>query len=158
MAISPSVQEFLRRSDVAYSVVPHPRAYTAAREAAVTAVPGRNWAKAIICFADGEPVQAVVPGDCHVDLVRLANVAGVKSIRMATEEELDWLFPDCEAGAMPPLGPLYRQLVYVDETLAAEDEIVFNAGTYADAVSMRFTDFAAITHPVIGRFARFGTH
>ena len=55
---------------------------------------------------------------------------------------------------MPPLGPLYRQMVYVDEALADEEEIVFNAGTHADAVRMRYDDFAAIAHPIIGRFAR----
>jgi Ala-tRNA(Pro) deacylase len=154
MAVSPLIQEFLRRADVAYSVVPHPRAFTAAEEAAVTAVPKANWAKVVTCFADGEPVQAVVPASCHVDLAQLARVTGKKNTRLASEDELDWLYPDCEPGAMPPLGPLYRQLVFVDAMLAAEDEIVFNAGSYGDAISMRFADYAAITHPVIASFAR----
>ena len=55
---------------------------------------------------------------------------------------------------MPPLGPLYKQMVYVDETLTFEEEIVFNAGTHGDAVRMRYEDFAAIAHPIVGRFAR----
>ena len=55
---------------------------------------------------------------------------------------------------MPPFGALYKQLVYVDETLAADEHIVFNAGTHADAVSMRYADFASVTHPIVGRFAR----
>lgn len=158
MAVSPSVQEFLRRADVPYSVFRHPRAYTAAEEAAVAAIPERKWAKAVVCFADGEPVQAVVPADFDVDFGRLARVIGANEIRMAAEEELDWLFPDCEPGAMPPLGPLYRQMVFVDELLAAEGEIAFNAGNHVDAISMRFADFAAVTHPVVGRFSRPGTH
>jgi Ala-tRNA(Pro) deacylase len=45
-------------------------------------------------------------------------------------------------------------MVYVDEALADEEEIVFNAGTHADAVRMRYDAFAAIAHPIIGRFAR----
>ena len=153
MAMSPSIQEFLRRSDVGYTVFPHARAYTAREEAAVLDVPERNWAKAVICFADGEPVQAVVPADCHVDLERLARLMAAEYIRMASEDELEWLFPDCERGAMPPLGPLYRQPVFVDERLAADEEIVFNAGTFANAIAMRYRDFAAITHPIVGRFA-----
>ena len=154
MALSPWIQEFLRRADVAYSVVHHPRAQSAAAEAAVTGVPKDHWAKAVVCFADGEPVQAVVPASRYVDLAALAHVLGAKTARLATEDELDWLYPDCETGAMPPFGPLYRQLVLVDDHLAAEDEIVFNAGTYADAISMRFADFEAITHPVIASLAR----
>jgi Ala-tRNA(Pro) deacylase len=158
MAVSPMIQEFLRRADVAYSVVPHARAFSAAEEAAVTAVPKRNWAKVVICFADGEPVQAVVPADCYVDLALLAGVTAASTTRLASEDELEWLYPDCEPGAMPPLGPLYRQLVFVDAMLAVEDEIVFNAGSYGDAISMRFADFEAIAHPVIARFSRPRNH
>ena len=90
----------------------------------------------VTCFADGEPLQAVVPADCDVDFERLARVIGVPQIRMATEDELDWLYPDCETGAMPPFGPLYRQLVYVDEYLAHDDAIAFNGGTFANALAI----------------------
>ena len=154
MAVVPTIQEFLRRANIPYTVFPHIRAYTAQEEAAVTHMPGRNWAKAVICFVDGEPIQAVVPADLEVDLDWLAILAGATSIRLADEDELRWLYPDCERGAMPPLGPLYRQMVYADEALADDDEIVFNAGTHGDAIRMRYQDFAAIAHPIVGRFAR----
>jgi hypothetical protein len=52
MAVSASVQEFLRQSHVGYAVFPHAPAYTAQEEAAVTHVPGRAWAKPVVCFAD----------------------------------------------------------------------------------------------------------
>jgi len=154
MAVVSTVQEFLRCANVPYTVFPHVPAYTAQAEAAVTHVPGRNWAKAVVCFMDGEPIQAVVPADLNVDLDRLADVTVATSLRLADEDELLWLYPDCEGGAMPPLGPLYRQMVYVDEALAADDQIVFNAGTHRDAVAMRYDDYASITHPIVGRFAR----
>ncbi len=153
MAVAASVQEFLRRANIGYTVMPHMPAYTAQEEAAVTHVSGRDWAKAVICFADGEPIQAVVPADHVVNLDRLAALAGAGTIRLAREDELEWLFPDCERGAMPPLGPLYRQSVFVDEALADEERIVFNAGTHTDAVVMRYDDFVAITRPIVGRFA-----
>ena len=148
-----TVQEFLRRGNVAYTVFQHTPAFTAQEEAAVTHVPGRNWAKPVVCFADGEPVQAVVPADREVDLERLAEVARAHDVRLADEAELRWLYPDCELGAMPPFGPLYKQTVYVDEALTLDDEIVFNAGTHSDAICMRYGDYAAIAQPVVGRFA-----
>jgi hypothetical protein len=49
--------------------------------------------------------------------------------------------------------PLYRQAVFVDESLAAEERIVFNARTHGDAIMMRYEDFAAIAKPTVGRFA-----
>lgn len=151
--VSLTVQEFLRRGNVAYTVFQHPPAFTAQEEAAVTHVPGRNWAKAVVCFADGEPIQAVLPADREVDLERLADTVRAHEVRLADEAELRWLYPDCELGAMPPFGPLYKQPVYVDETLTSDEEIVFNAGTHSDAICMRYGDFAALTRPVVGRFA-----
>jgi Ala-tRNA(Pro) deacylase len=154
MSVSASVQEFLRQSSVAYAVLPHATAYTAREEAAVMHISPRGWAKSVVCFADGEPVQAVVPADRAVDLDRLMALTGAHVVRLARENELAWLYPDCEPGAMPPLGPLYHQRVFVDSSLTAEDEIVFNAGTHNDAVCMRYEDFAAIVNPVVGVIAR----
>ena len=154
MAVRPTVQEFLRVDDVEYTVLPHHRAHTARQEAAAALIPVSNWAKVVIAFADGEPVQAVVPADCDVDFDRLAARIGVPHVRMATEDEIEWLYPDCETGAMPPLGPLYRQLVFVDRRLTEHEEIAFNAGTFEDAVVMRVTDFIALGKPVVGNFAR----
>ena len=153
MAITPSVQEFLRRSNSPYSVFHHMPAYSAQTEAAVSHVPGRDWAKSVVCFADGEPIQAVVPADREVDLEQLAELAHAGVVRLADESELDWLFPECEHGAMPPFGPLYKQRIYVDASLAEEDNIVFNGGTHTDAIVMRFEDFARIAKPSIGEFA-----
>jgi Ala-tRNA(Pro) deacylase len=156
MAVTPMVQEYLRRANVGYSVFPHPPAYTAQEEAAITHVPGRDWAKAVICFADGEPVMAVVPADLSVDLGRLLMLTGTETLRLATEHELEWLYPDCERGAMPPLGALYKQRVFVDSALAEEEQIVFNGGTHGDAVCMRYDDFAMLTRPTVGQFAKRG--
>jgi Ala-tRNA(Pro) deacylase len=148
-----TIQEFLRRGNVAYSIFQHTPAFTAQEEAAVTHVPGRNWAKAVVCFADSEPIMAVVPADREVDLDRLADLARAHEVRLAGESELRWLYPDCELGAMPPFGPLYKQTVFVDDALARDDEIVFNAGTHTDAICMRYEDFVALARPTVGRFA-----
>ncbi len=152
MSVSASVQEFLRSSNVAYTVFPHPAAYTAQEEASVTHTSGRRWAKSVICFLDGEPAQAVVPAHYTVNMDRLAMLAKAHSVRLATEEELRWLFPDCEAGAMPPFGPLYKQRVYLDSSLALEPTIAFNGGTHKDAIRMRIEDFITIAQPIMGRF------
>ena len=153
MAVRPAVQEFLRRANVPYAVYPHTPAYTATDEAEVLAVPERDWAKVVVCFADGEPIQAVVPANHVVDLDRLKEVTGARTLRLAHEDELEWLFPECELGAMPPFGPMYRQQVFVDEALTVEDKIAFNAGTHADAVVMKYVDLDALVNPVVGRFA-----
>ena len=155
MAVPLGVQEFLRQANIAYTIFPHDPAYTAQEEAALAQIPGRGryWAKTVVCFADGEPVQAVVPADRVVNLERLLPIAGSSAMRLARDEELDWLYPECERGAMPPFGPLFRQRVFVDATLAAVREVVFNAGTHVDAVCLSYADFAMLTDAVVGSFS-----
>ena len=153
MAGISTIHEFLREAHVPYAIVPHRPAFTAQEEAASTNVPGRDWAKVVICFIDGEPVEAVVPAPSFVNLDRLVELAGGHKVRLADEGELQRLFPDCEVGAMPPFGPLYGQTVFVDAALALEPEIVFNAGTHRDAIAMRWNDFVKMVNPIVGKFA-----
>jgi Ala-tRNA(Pro) deacylase len=149
-----AIHEFLREAHVPYTVVPHRAAFTAQEEAAATHVPGRHWAKVVICIVEGVPVQAVVPAPSIVNLDRLLDLTGGSAVRLANEAELASMFPSCEAGAMPPLGPLYGHAVYVDVSLAAEPEIVFNAGTHTDAIAIRWADFARTVRPIVGPFAQ----
>jgi Ala-tRNA(Pro) deacylase len=148
-----SIHEFLREAHVPYTIVPHRPAFTAQEEAAATHVPGWNWAKVVVCVVDGEPIEAVLPAPLQIDFDRLLELTGGSRIRLAQEEELIRFFPECEAGAMPPFGPLYGQAVFVDLALASEPEIVFNAGTHTEAIAMRWTDFAKSVRPLVGQFA-----
>ena len=153
MPATASIHQFLHTAHVPYSVVPHRPAYTAQEEAAAAHIRGRDWAKVVVCILDGRPIQAVVPAPFNVNLDALADLAGGREIRIASERELRSLFPDCEVGAMPPLGWLYGQPVFVDAALAAEPEIAFNAGNHVDAISMRWADFARAVRPTVGLFA-----
>jgi len=153
MPIAESVGNFLRRERVAYTTLHHRPAYTAQEEAAAAHVSGRQWAKTVTCFADEEPIQVVLPASLVVQMDRLRELAGARALRLATETEMMKLYPGCEAGAVPPLGPLYGQRVFVDRSFVAEPDMVFNAGTHTDAIRMHFNDFADLTKPVVGAFA-----
>ena len=147
------IHEFLRDARVPYSVLPHRPAFTAQEEAAATHVPGRDWAKVVVCIVDGEPIEAVLPAPTVVDLDRLLDLTGGSRIRLAQEDELRRLFPGCEVGAMPPFGPMYGQAVFADAALTADQEIVFNGGTHREAIVMRWSDFARTVKPKVGTFA-----
>ena len=154
MAIASAIREFLNSEDVSYVAFTHPIAFTAQEEAAVAHVPGWGWAKAVVCFADDEPIQAVLPAPMHVDLGRLRALAHASVLRLAREDEMKALYPECEPGAEPPLGPLYHQRVFVDESLAEHEEIVFNGGTHRDAIRMGYREFVEMNNAVVGRFGR----
>ena len=72
---------------------------------------------------------------------------------MASEAEMDRLFPDCERGAVPPFGSLYHLETVVDESLSADEQIVFGGQNHEDAIRMNYGDFEALEHPVKGHIA-----
>ena len=151
--IPPTISEYLDRNRARYSVMSHPAAYTAQEEAAAARVPGRVWAKTVVCFADEQPILAVLPATCAVDMSQLKRTLHAQSIRLANEPELAPLYKDCEVGAMPPLGPLFDQRVIVDERLATDADIVFNAGSHRDAIRMPYREFERLAHPTSANFA-----
>lgn len=151
--IPASISEYLDRNGARYSVMSHPTAYTAQEEAAAAHVPGNEWAKAVVCFADEQPILAVLPAPFAVDLNRLQRTLHAHSIRLAKEPEFAPLYPDCEVGAMPPLGPLYGQRVILDERLTSGAEIVFSAGSHHDAIRMSYPEFDRLAHPTVATFA-----
>lgn len=152
MAVPASISEYLDQHHARYSLVPHPTAYTAQEEAAAAHVPGREWAKAVVCVADDRPLLAVLPAPDMVDLGRLKRVLNARSLRLANEAEFTEFYADCEVGAMPPLGPLYKQPVFVDASLTMGTEIAFNAGSHRDAIRMPYGEFQRLVKPTVAEF------
>lgn len=149
------LDEFLSNRQVPFQRLEHRPTYTANRMAQSLHVPGREVAKSVLLRnGRGQYLLAVVPAPCHVDLARLRDYLGEDELELATEEEMEEVFPDCECGAMPPFGSLYQMPTVVDDTLAEDDEIVFDAQNHHEAIRMAYRDFEALEHPQHGRFAR----
>lgn len=157
MAMLKRLQDFLDRSGAGYTHHVHPLAFTAKEVASAEKVAAHKVAKCIVFFSDTGYGMAVLPADSWVNLQELREALGVANIRLATEKELDELFPECELGAMPPLGALFGLPLYVDGSMAEEEEIAFNAGTHRDVVYMKYRDFERLNKPVTLQFARYLT-
>jgi Ala-tRNA(Pro) deacylase len=71
----------------------------------------------------------------------------VKEARLAYEQEFMDKFPDCEVGAMPPFGNIYGVDVYVEDSLAEDEEIAFNACSHTELIKMKFSDFEKLVKP-----------
>ena len=154
MAMLKKLQDFLEQNGVQYRHTVHPTAYTAREVAAAEHIPAREVAKTVVFLSENGYGMAVLCADCVVDLEQLRVDLGMSRLRLATEAELGELFPDCELGAMPPVGNIFGLPVYVDTQLAREEMIAFNAGTHRDVIYMRFADFERLVKPQILPFAR----
>ena len=141
------LKKFLDQEKVKYVTISHSAAFTAQEIAARAHVSGNELAKTVMVRLDGRLAMAVLRAPDKVDLDALKAAAGAGSVELATEEEFGSLFPQCELGAMPPFGNLYGIDVYVDERLAADEEIAFNAGSFTELVRMAYRDFERLVHP-----------
>jgi Ala-tRNA(Pro) deacylase len=110
-------------------------------------LPAREVAKSVVVFGDNNYYILVVPASRHLHLPEVQYALGLNHVRMATETELMALFPDCELGAMPPIGALYDIPVYVDSALAQQKTIAFNGGTHRDAIHMSMIGFRELDAP-----------
>jgi Ala-tRNA(Pro) deacylase len=147
------LETYLRENQVAYQVQHHPLAYTAQEVAESEHVPGKLLAKVVMAFADEAPLMLVLPADYRVQPETARAALGAETVRLAHEEEFADTFPDCEIGAMPPFGNLYGVPVVVDQALAEDETIVFQAGTHRDTMSTKYADFARLAKPRVARFA-----
>ncbi|MGH7517268.1 MAG: aminoacyl-tRNA deacylase [Gemmatimonadales bacterium] len=147
-----ALRDFLDRNRIKYVVISHSPAHTAQEIAASAHIPGRVMAKTVIVKLDDRLAMAVLPASEMVDLELLADAAFARQAELADEEEFGDRFPDCQLGAMPPFGNLYGMDVYVAESLAEDDEIAFNGGSFTELVRMAYPDYARLVKPRILRF------
>jgi Ala-tRNA(Pro) deacylase len=153
MAKISDLLRYLQSNKVEFHVLEHDPAFSAHDVAAVTHVPESEMAKAILIKIDEHYWMAVLRSDQRINPQLIRRVFGAKIVHLAHEEELGILFPDCQIGAMPPFGNLYGLPVMIEESLADDEEIVFNACTHTKVIRMRFKDFKRLAKPVIAGFA-----
>ncbi|GCE45314.1 Ala-tRNA(Pro) deacylase [Thermosporothrix hazakensis] len=133
---------------IPYKIVEHPCAYSAHALAQCKQLPEQRVAKVVLAYVDEKLVMLVLPGSQKVDLERLREAFRASLVQLAREHEFAELFPDCELGAMPPLGNLYNIPVYVDMRLQEEEEIIFPAGSHHEAIQIKYEDFERLAHPI----------
>lgn len=144
---------YLDRIGVQYSHSFHSPAFTAREVASAERMPPHNLAKAVIYHGDNGFGMLLLPADYVVDFSTVLQLLGLNQIRLASEKEIGHLFPDSELGAMPPMGNTADMPILLDEALAGDEFIAFNAGTHRDVIHMGFVDFISIVNPLIGSFA-----
>lgn len=150
---STKLKRFLDENQVRYVSIRHSPAFTAQETAASAHIPGRELAKTVMVKIDGTMAMAVLAAPNRLDLELLRRAAGARSVKLAGEKEFSSEFPDCEPGAMPPFGNLYGLRVYVDQALAEDRQIAFNAGSHAELIQMDYQQFEQLAEPVVANLS-----
>jgi Ala-tRNA(Pro) deacylase len=153
MTIACKVERYLQQHGVAYDVIAHAHSHNSMETAELAHVPGDRLAKSVVLEDDDGFVMAVLPSTCHVRLGRLSRELN-RRLRLATETALPGLFGDCELGAVPPVGLAYGMTTVIDDSLADQPEIYFEAGDHEQLIRMNREAFMALMdHAGHARFA-----
>ena len=141
MSISHTVKSHLEGKSIEYQLVTHAHTTSSMESAGAAHVPSDSLAKAVIVKENETYMMVVVAADYHLHMGRLHQFLG-ENVGLATEEELTALFPDCEGGAIPPLGTAYQLITLVDSNLLKQPEIYFESGDHEHLVKVTGQQFA----------------
>jgi Ala-tRNA(Pro) deacylase len=155
MSIAQSVELFLKERDIDYDLVRHPRTVTSLRTAEMAHVPGTQVAKSVLLEDETGYLIAVIPATHRLDLGKLRQQLR-RPIVLAVEREVAKIFPDCERGAIPAIGPAYRVETVIDDNLLAQPDVYFEAGDHEALVHMSGPAFGAMMAGV--RHGQFAHH
>jgi Ala-tRNA(Pro) deacylase len=140
MAIAPTLKTYLDSQSAVYSQISHPHTQSSMATAAAAHVPGDRLAKAVVVGDGKEYLMVVVPSDYHVHLGLLHRYLG-REVGLVTERDLPELFPDCEIGAIPPIGEAYGMRTLIDSSLLDQPEAFLECGDHASLIRMSGDQF-----------------
>lgn len=148
MSISNTLREYLVAHEVKVKLITHSPTGSSMESAEQAHVSGDALAKGVMVKDNEGYLLVVVPSDYHVDLDSLRRFLG-QPVELATEEELGDLFPDCELGAIPPLGHAYGIKTIWDPktTLGSERQVYFEAGDHVHLVRVSGEKFHELMAP-----------
>jgi len=153
MATQSWIRKMLELRGIAFEETHHHDAYTAQAVAEHEHFSGHRVAKVVVVMVDGRPVELILPASRYVDLDRVQTVLGAREVRLATEQEIEKCFTDCAVGAIPALRHWEDVNVLMDRSLNVEGQILFQAGTHADAVRLNFRDWYEMVNPQVASFS-----
>lgn len=153
MATPSWIRRMLAFRGIPFEELHHREAYTAQEVAQHEHFSGHRVAKVVVVIADGRPVELILPASRQIDLHRVGTVLHARVVRLATEAEMNKIFTDCEVGAVPALRHWENVRVLMDRALNVEGDILFQAGTHADAVRLSFRDWYELVGPQVASFS-----
>jgi len=143
MTMSTSVKAYLEERGISYELVSHPTTGSSHESAESAHVEESRIAKAVILTGEHGAVMVVIPGDRWVKVHAVGDILG-RNLELADEHTAATFFPDCDPGAIPPLGPAYGMETLLDEDLTSRAFVYFESGDHRTLVKTSGEDFLVL--------------
>ena len=141
------IQQWLTAEGVNFRLVHHEPTRTSEESARARGEELRVGGKALVMLCAGAPALFVLPADRKVDSGAVRRELNVTKLRFATPEELAQL-TGLVPGSVPPFGaPILQFKLYLDDSIAENDRIAFNAGSLTDSMIVSMSDYLRLACP-----------
>jgi Ala-tRNA(Pro) deacylase len=144
MGVPIKLAQYLMDRDIAYELVPHPHTETALGSAAASRLTADSVVKAVVLKGGDGFMVALLPASRHINFDELRRLLG-EDVDIASEEQIESLFVDCEPGAVPALSGAYGLAVVVDDSLAKQRDLYLESGDHANLVHISGRNFQKLT-------------
>ncbi len=147
MKVFEAIKQKLDAAGIAYHVEHHEPTRTSEDAARIRGVALHSGAKAIVVTGEKTHTYTlfVMPADLRLDSKKVRALLG-ESVSFAQDVEA---VTGCVPGSVPPFGSIIGLKTYVDQRLADNLEINFNAGSLTDSIRMRYDEYLRIEQPSV---------
>lgn len=136
MTIAPKVDQYLDDQNIPYDTVHHAPSHSSVQSAIAAQVPLGHVAKAVVLKDDIDNyLMAVVPASSRVQIKHMREITD-SSMKLASEQELQQQFKDCEKGAIPPVGQAYEMDMIWDSKLGEMPDLYLEAGDHETLIHL----------------------
>jgi len=129
MAIAETVNNYLTQKSVHYELETHPHSGSSHETSLAAHVSEDHIAKGVIVKDASGYAMVIVPAINYVEMKHVRKELD-RELELVEEDEFAKLFPDCEPGAVPPVGPAYQIETFLDEALTTLANVYLEAGDH----------------------------
>jgi Ala-tRNA(Pro) deacylase len=143
MPIPTKVKSYLVENGIQFEAVSHPKSFSSAETAAVAHIRDDHIAKGVIVGDETGFVLVVIPASEWVNMDRVREELD-RDLHLASEEEVDKLFPGCDPGAVPPFGEAFDIPILLDEALTSLAKVYMEAGDHEELILVESEQFHSL--------------
>jgi len=148
------IKKLLDENQIEYLEIKHAPTKTSEESAKARGEDLSIGGKALVLKVDNSFYNFVLSAAKRINSSEVKKHLHAKKIRFATKEELLSL-TGLVPGSIPPFGnPIISLKLFVDETIANNKKIAFNAGSLTNSIVMSVKDYLRIAKPDIFSFSK----
>lgn len=148
------IKSWLNSKSIDFQEIHHEVTKTSEEAAKARGVDLSMGGKALILKVEDTFKIFVLSAAKKLDSAAVKCRFNTKRTRFASRDELMAL-TGLEPGSVPPFGkPIIDLELYVDNSIASNEKIAFNAGSLTDSIVMYTKDYLEISNPIIFIFSK----